>query len=82
MRSMVQYPARRGGGKVPDDRMIDGMDMRDFLLGDPEESGRDTVLCLQGKAPSGQVASVEGRACSRRTRSCPHGRRTTLPRLY
>ena len=28
--------------------MIDGMDMRDFLLGDAEESGRDTVLHFQG----------------------------------
>ena len=37
-----------GGGKVPDDRVIDGMDMTEFLLGDAEESGRDTVLCLQG----------------------------------
>ena len=36
------------GAKVPGDRMIDGMDMRDFLLGDAEESGRDIVLCLQG----------------------------------
>jgi arylsulfatase len=39
---------KAGGGKVPDDRVIDGMDMTDFLLGDAEESGRDTVLCLQG----------------------------------
>ena len=37
-----------GGGHVPDDRQIDGMDMRAFLLGDAEQSGRDTVLCLQG----------------------------------
>ena len=36
------------GAKVPSDRQIDGMDMRDFLLGDAEQSGRDTVLCLQG----------------------------------
>ncbi len=36
------------GATVPDDRMIDGMDMRGFLLGDAEESGRDTVLCIQG----------------------------------
>jgi arylsulfatase A-like enzyme len=34
--------------KVPDDRMVDGVDMGDFLLGSGEESGRDTVLCLQG----------------------------------
>ena len=37
-----------GGGTVPADRMIDGMDMREFLLGQAEESGRDAVLCLQG----------------------------------
>jgi arylsulfatase A-like enzyme len=36
------------GARVPDDRQIDGMDMRDFLLGEAERSGRDTVLCLQG----------------------------------
>jgi arylsulfatase len=28
--------------------VIDGIDMREFLLGDADESGRDTVLCLQG----------------------------------
>ncbi len=37
-----------GGGTVPTDRQIDGVDMTDFLLGDDEESGRDLVLCLQG----------------------------------
>jgi arylsulfatase A-like enzyme len=37
-----------GGGSVPVDRAIDGMDMREFLLGGAEESGRNTVLCLQG----------------------------------
>jgi arylsulfatase A-like enzyme len=36
------------GAQVPADRQIDGMDMREFLLGDAEHSGRDTVLCLQG----------------------------------
>ncbi len=36
------------GATVPDDRIVDGVDMRDFLLGDAEESGRDAVLCLQG----------------------------------
>lgn len=36
------------GAQVPTDRMIDGIDMSDFLLGDAEESGRDTVLCMQG----------------------------------
>ena len=36
------------GANVPADRQIDGMDIRDFLLGPAEQSGRDTVLCLQG----------------------------------
>lgn len=35
------------GATVPTDRQIDGMDMRDFLLGKAEESGRDAVLCFQ-----------------------------------
>ena len=39
---------KAGGGEVPADRQIDGMDMTDFLLGDAQESGRNTVLCLQG----------------------------------
>ena len=39
---------KAGGGAVPTDRQIDGMDMTDFLLGDAEESGRDAVLCIQG----------------------------------
>jgi arylsulfatase len=39
---------KAGGGTVPTDRQIDGMDMADFLLGSAEESGRDIVLCLQG----------------------------------
>jgi arylsulfatase len=36
------------GGTVPGDRIIDGLDMRDFLLGDATESGRDVVLCMDG----------------------------------
>jgi arylsulfatase len=40
--------ARVAGAEVPSDRQIDGMDMGDFLLGDAEESGRNTVLCIQG----------------------------------
>lgn len=39
---------KAAGATVPSDRQIDGMDMGEFLLGDAEESGRDTVLCLQG----------------------------------
>jgi hypothetical protein len=28
--------------------VVDGIDMCEFLLGEADESGRDTVLCLQG----------------------------------
>ena len=49
---------RREGARRPE---IDGMDMRDFLLGDAEESGRDIVLCLQGnRLQAVEVAPVEG----------------------
>lgn len=36
------------GAEVPNDRMIDGINMSDFLLGDAQESGRETILCMQG----------------------------------
>ena len=39
---------KAAGATLPSYWQIDGMDMGDFLLGDAEESGRDTVLCLQG----------------------------------
>ena len=44
------YPTllNAAGAQVPGDRVIDGIDMRDFLLGDAEESGRDVVLHMQG----------------------------------
>ena len=40
--------AKAAGAEVPTDRQIDGMEMGDFLLGDAQESGRNTVLCIQG----------------------------------
>ena len=43
------------GGKVPSDRQIDGMDMREFLLGEAEESGRDTCLCMPRKSSAEAV---------------------------
>ena len=36
------------GGKVPDDRIIDGRDMTDFLLGKTEKSGRDGFIVYMG----------------------------------
>jgi len=40
--------ARIAGGKVPDDRVIDGVDTSDFLLGRQEESGREGLVVYMG----------------------------------
>ena len=36
------------GGTVPDDRVIDGIDMSDFFLGKQEKSGRDGFIVYMG----------------------------------
>ena len=36
------------GGEVPDDRVIDGIDMADFLLGRTDESGREGFIVYMG----------------------------------
>lgn len=38
------------GGKVPDDRIIDGVDQSDFLTGKTEKSNRDSVVIYVGNA--------------------------------
>ena len=40
--------AKIAGGKVPDDRIIDGIEMSDFFLGRQKESGRETVIVYMG----------------------------------
>jgi arylsulfatase A-like enzyme len=40
--------ARLAGGKVPDDRVIDGVDQTDFLLGKQENSNREGVIVYMG----------------------------------
>ena len=40
--------ARIAGGKVPDDRPIDGQDMTDFFLGKTESSGREGFIVYMG----------------------------------
>ncbi|MHC4750006.1 MAG: arylsulfatase [Planctomycetota bacterium] len=37
------------GGKVPQDRVIDGIDVSDFLLGKSNKSGRDGFIVYMGK---------------------------------
>jgi arylsulfatase len=36
------------GGKVPDDRVIDGVDQLDFLIGKQQHSNRDSVIIYVG----------------------------------
>ncbi|MHC5113091.1 MAG: arylsulfatase [Planctomycetota bacterium] len=40
--------ANLAGGQVPDDRVIDGKDMTDFLLGRSAQSGRDGFIVYMG----------------------------------
>jgi arylsulfatase A-like enzyme len=40
--------AKIAGGTVPEDRVIDGRDMTDFLLGKTEKSGRDGFIVYMG----------------------------------
>ncbi len=41
--------AKLCGGKVPQDRVIDGLDMADFFLGKKDKSGREGVIVYMGK---------------------------------
>ena len=45
---MHDLVARDAGGKVPDDRVIDGVDQTDFLLGKQEKSNREGVIVYMG----------------------------------
>lgn len=40
--------ARISGGRVPDDRVIDGIEMSDFLLGKASQSGREGFIVYMG----------------------------------
>ena len=48
---MDMFPtfARIAGGQVPGDRVIDGLDVSDFLLGKRESSGREGFIVYMGK---------------------------------
>lgn len=45
--------ARIAGGEVPDDRVIDGLDMTDFFLGKKEKSGREGFVVYMGNTVFG-----------------------------
>jgi arylsulfatase len=48
--AMDLYPtfARIAGGKVPDDRVIDGVDQTDFFLGQQKKSNREGLIVYMG----------------------------------
>jgi arylsulfatase len=50
MHEMDLFPtlARLAGGNVPTDRVIDGVDQTEFLLGKQEKSNRDSVVVYVG----------------------------------
>jgi arylsulfatase len=41
--------ANIAGGRVPDDRVIDGVDMTSFFMGKTDKSGRESVVIYNGK---------------------------------
>jgi arylsulfatase len=41
--------AEIAGGEVPDDRIIDGIEMSDFFLGEQDKSGREGVIVYNGE---------------------------------
>jgi arylsulfatase len=47
---MDLYPtlAKIAGGKVPNDRIIDGIEMEDFFMGKQKKSGRESVVIYMG----------------------------------
>ena len=57
--------ARIAGGKVPDDRVIDGVDQTDFLLGEQEESNREGGDRLHGQRRLGREMGATGRSTLR-----------------
>ena len=46
--------AKIAGGKVPDDRVIDGVDQSDFLLGEQENSNREGLIVYHGQRRLGR----------------------------
>ena len=50
--------ARIAGGKVPEDRIIDGVDQTDFFLGEQEKSNREGSLSIWVKRSLGLSGAI------------------------
>ena len=82
--AMDLYPtlAKIAGGEVPKDRVIDGVDVSDFLLGKKEQSGREGFIVYMGD----QVFGVKWRnwKLHMKEQDAWNGvlREYTMPRVY
>jgi arylsulfatase len=74
--------ARIAGGKVPTDRIIDGVDQTDFFLGRKEKSSRESFVIYVGT----QIFGVKWRNWKMMTKEIDDGFAATLeygvPRIY
>jgi arylsulfatase A-like enzyme len=74
--------ARIVGGKVPTDRIIDGVDQIDFFLGNQENSSRDSVVIYVGN----HLFGVKWRNWKMMMKEVDHGvddiREHSVPRIY
>jgi arylsulfatase len=48
------------GGKIPSDRVVDGIDMSSFFLGDAQQSGREGFIVYMGNEVARLEASLQG----------------------
>jgi hypothetical protein len=64
--------ARLAGAPVPQDRPIDGVDQRDFLLGKKETSNREGILVFNCGPPSGREVAQLATALLRRATRLAH----------
>jgi arylsulfatase len=82
--AMDLYPtlARVAGGKVPSDRVIDGIDMSSFFLGDSQKSGRDGFIVYMGNDVFGVKWRDWKPHCKEQTGWNGVLREYTMPRVY
>jgi len=81
---MDLYPtlAKIAGGKVPTDRVIDGIEMSHFLLGKQDKSGRDGFIVYMGNNIFGVKWRDWKLHCKEQSGWNGLMREYTMPRVY
>jgi arylsulfatase len=84
LHAMDLFPtlARIAGGNVPADRVIDGIDMSEFLLGESEQSGREGFIVYMGNDVFGMKWRDWTLHFKEQTGWNGELREYTMPRLY